>query len=48
MDEEDPEQAARMAKQIYKVSSTLTPDVWFKPVHVWEVQADSFTVSKVH
>jgi DNA ligase-1 len=37
MDEEDPEQAARMAKQIYKVSSTLTPDVWFKPVHVWEV-----------
>ena len=37
-----------MAKQIYKVPSQLTPDVWLKPVHIWEVQADSFTVSKVH
>ena len=48
MDEEDAGQAARMAQEIYKVSTALKPDVWFKPTQIWEVQADSFTVSKVH
>ena len=48
MDEEDEDHAARMAQEIYRVSSALKPDVWLKPTQIWEVQADSFTISKVH
>ena len=48
MDEEDAGQAARMAQEIYRVASALKPDVWFKPTQIWEVQADCFTISKVH
>jgi len=36
------------ARQIYTVPKQLKPDVWLQPTQVWEVQADSFSQSKVH
>ena len=43
-----PEKAESIAKNIYKVSPFLKPDVWFAPQEVWEVQADCFTQSTSH
>ena len=47
-DSKDPALTEAHARQIYQVASQVKPDVWFKPTQVWEVQADCFTLSKVH
>lgn len=37
-----------IAKSLYRTSPLQRPDVWLKPTQIWEVQADSFTLSKSH
>ncbi|KAI9140287.1 ATP-dependent DNA ligase [Paraphysoderma sedebokerense] len=32
----------------YNVSSSLIPDVWFKPSEIWEIKGSEFTISSMH
>jgi len=44
----DEGKAKSIAAEIYSCQSILQPDVWLSPTEVWEVQADSLTLSKSH
>ncbi|KAL2536283.1 DNA ligase 1 [Forsythia ovata] len=35
-------------KSYYRYSDTISPDVWFEPIEVWEVKAADLTISPVH
>lgn len=35
-------------KNYYLVDDNMRPDVWFNPIHVWEIKGADFTVSPVH
>lgn len=45
---EDFDQQKDIAKTIYRTSQLLKPDLWLKPDQIWEIGADSFTLSKTH
>lgn len=36
-----------MAKNLYATSG-IKPDIWLKPTEIWELEADSFSLSKSH
>jgi len=44
----DEQSADRVASEIYSCHNSMKPDAWLSPTDVWEVQADSFTLSKSH
>jgi DNA ligase 1 len=45
---DNPSESEMIARSMYKVASSIKPDVWLQPTEVWEIQADSYSLSSVH